>query len=977
MAEEIIFKQGKVIEAGSNKPFLLDDPDTVFFIEQGGVNLFWVPLVKGEPAGAHNHLFKAEAGEFLFGLSVPPGEGTGFLAVGVSGTRLRILKRKELIKEAQTKSGAEKIIPLVERWIERLSDGISAGTIFPKGILQLEPDQQIKLEQGKTACSKRGTLWLSALSGGAVFFGNKDLTSNGDKTFFPLSGDVWFETSKEIEFKCLNTAKALKDDKEWKALDGFHRFILKNIRLEKEEEHQVERKRFELREEADSLSVQNAFSQLASVVQEQKKGIPLVEKTPYPVLAASRLVGEALNLTIKEHPDFRKKGEQKDALRKIALASRVRVRQVMLTGNWWKQDNGPLVATLTEGNQPVALLPASPVSYEMVNPADESRVKITAENQDMLTGIAHTFYRPFPQKEITFKDLMRFIFPRVKRDLWMMVLLGIAIGLLALIMPVATGKIFNDIIPGAERMQLLELTIAMITAALATAAFTISRGISIQRMMGKFDAEVQAGIWDRVIDLPAPFFREYSAGDLAQRALGINMITGILSITTITAILGGIFGLFNIALLFYYSVKLALVAVVLVVLTLVAFYFATHYQLKYQRPLNDLQGKIAGMVLQFISNGIAKLRVAAAEDRAFARWAAPFTEQKKYAFKARVVSNWTTVFQAVYPLFCTFVIFIFVAYWSFKGKSEAGSAIIPTLSTGDFLAFNNAFSNFMTAALMMGITFIQILMIGPIYQRVKPIFNTLPEVDEAKSDPGELTGNIEVKNIFFRYKEDGPLILKDVSFEAKEGEFIALVGPSGSGKSTLMRLLLGFEQPESGSIFFDGQELAGLDVRTVRRQMGVVLQNGKLLSGSIHENIVGSAPLTQADSWEALKMAGLENDIREMPMQLFTMISEGGSTLSGGQRQRLMIARSIVNKPRIIIFDEATSALDNRTQEIVSESLEKLKATRIVIAHRLSTIQHADRIYVIVNGEVKQVGNFEELVAQAGPFQKLVKRQLA
>jgi len=977
MAEELFKDKGKVIEVGSNKPFLLNDPDTVYFIEKGGINLFWVPLVKEEPAGSHNHLFKADAGEVLFGLSVPPSEGIGFVAIGMSGTQLRVLTKSELIEQAQTKTDSTKISSLVEKWIEKLSDGISANTIFPKGILQLEPDKEIELEQGKTACSKRGTLWLSALSGGAVFFGNKELTSNGDKTFFPLSGDVWFETNKDIKFKCLSTTAALKEDKEWKALDTFHQFVLKNIRLEKETDKQIERRRFELREEADSLSVQNAFTQLASVVQEQKKGIPLIEKTPYPVLAACRLVGEDLNITIKEHPDFRKKGEHKDALRKIALASCVRIRQVMLTGEWWKQDNGPLIATLSEGNQPVALLPTSPTSYEMVNPADDSRVKISADNQDILTGVGHTFYRPFPKKEISFKDLMHFILPRIKRDLWMMVLLGIAIGLLGLVMPIATGKIFNNIIPGAERMQLLELTIAMITAIFATAAFTISRGVAIQRMMGKFDAEVQAGIWDRVIDLPAPFFRKFSAGDLAQRALGINMITGVLSITIITAILGGIFSLFNVALLFYYSVKLALIGVVLVLIPLIGFYFATHFQLKYQRPLNDLQGKIAGMVLQFISNGIAKLRVAAAEDRAFARWATPFTEQKKYAFKGRLVTNWTTVFQSVYPLFCTLIIFTFIAFWTFKGKSEAGASIIPTLSTGDFLAFNNAFSNFMIAALVMGITFIQIITIIPIYHRMKPIFSTLPEVDEAKSDPGDLAGNIEVKNINFRYKEDAPLVLKNVSFEAKEGEFIALVGPSGSGKSTLMRLLLGFEQPEAGSIFFDRQELSSLDVRTVRRQMGVVLQNGRLLSGNIHENIVGSAPLTQADSWEALKMAGLEKDIREMPMQLFSMVSEGGSTLSGGQRQRLMIARAIVNKPRMILFDEATSALDNRTQEIVSESLEGLKATRIVIAHRLSTIQHADRIYVIVNGEVKQVGNFDELVAQEGPFQKLVKRQLA
>lgn len=299
------------------------------------------------------------------------------------------------------------------------------------------------------------------------------------------------------------------------------------------------------------------------------------------------------------------------------------------------------------------------------------------------------------------------------------------------------------------------------------------------------------------------------------------------------------------------------------------------------------------------------------------------------------------------------------------------------MSTGQFLAFNAAFSGLLGAMVGMTSTFLSVAEIIPLYERATPILKTLPEIDEVKTDPGHLTGELDISRIFFRYHEVGPLVLQDVSLRARPGEFIAVVGSSGSGKSTLLRLLLGFETPESGAIYFDGQDLAGLDVQSVRRQMGVVLQNSQLLPGNIFDNIVGSLPLTMDDAWEAAALAGLAEDIQQMPMAMHTAITAGSSTLSGGQRQRIVIARAIVNKPRIIIFDEATSALDNRTQAEVSRSLEGLNATRIVIAHRLSTIINADRIYVMDQGKIVQSGTYAELISQEGPFAEMAKRQLA
>ena len=265
----------------------------------------------------------------------------------------------------------------------------------------------------------------------------------------------------------------------------------------------------------------------------------------------------------------------------------------------------------------------------------------------------------------------------------------------------------------------------------------------------------------------------------------------------------------------------------------------------------------------------------------------------------------------------------------------------------------------------------------PLYQRAKPILETLPEDDQAKAAPKAVAGAIEVSHVSFRYQAGGPQILSDISFQVSPGDYVAVVGASGCGKSTLLRILLGFETPETGKVYYDGQDLSKVDVRTVRRQIGVVLQNSQLMMGNLLDNIIGQNPrLTVDDAWEAAAMAGIAQDIREMPMGMHTVVSEGTGTISGGQKQRLMIARAIVNKPKLLFFDEATSALDNRTQAIVSQSLDALQTTRIIVAHRLSTILHCNKILVMDRGTIIESGTYEELMSHQGVFAGLAKRQM-
>jgi ATP-binding cassette subfamily C protein len=585
--------------------------------------------------------------------------------------------------------------------------------------------------------------------------------------------------------------------------------------------------------------------------------------------------------------------------------------------------------------------------------------------------LAYCFYRPLPEQALTGLDLLKFGARGLKKDLAMIGLMGLAIGLLSLAVPESIRILVDEIIPLADRSQLLSLTLGLLAVAIGGGLFQLAQGFALLRVETKADSAIQAAIWDRLLRLPVAFFRRFSAGDLADRANGVSLIRQILTGVTLTTLLAGLFSLLNFFLLFWYSWQLAVVAVGLTVLAVAALSLTSVFQLSYRRRMVERQGKISGLLLQILT-AISKFRVTGTESRAFTVWAREFFRQQELTYRAERVENYLTTFNVSYPLATTMVVFTMLVY--FNGRSGDSSA---SLSLGTFLAFSAAFGQFLNAGLNLTATALQISTVVPIYERIKPILQTKPEVDEAKSDPAELSGEIEMSHVSFRYAPDMPLVLDDISFQIKPREFVAFVGPSGAGKSTLIRLLLGFETAESGSIYYDGQDLNMLNIQGVRRQIGTVLQNGELIAGDIFTNIIGSSLLAVKEAWEAAHQAGLAEDIKQMPLGMHTIIGEGGGAFSGGQRQRLLIARSLINRPRIILFDEATSSLDNRTQAIVSQSLERLQATRLVGAHRLSTIINADRIFVLQAGKIVQQGTYQELMEQPVPFAELAVRHLA
>jgi len=761
-------------------------------------------------------------------------------------------------------------------------------------------------------------------------------------------------------------------------LPGFQDRFLAKLTQRIQSEDEAELLRLSRKGERDEGMYRSALAGLADII-EARTGPAFQNEDA--LLAAMQAVGAATRVDFT-HPDkFAQPATARFQVESICRASRVRSRIVALRDDWWRMDCGAILGFLAPAQKPVAgqvqegapvaILPVRPGVYEIFNPADRTRRPVNARSQAELSPFGYVFYRPFPDAGVRFQDVLAFVAGEVRGDVWMLAGMALATALLGLVTPWVTGKLFDTVIPNAEQGTLAQYTLGLVVAALATASFSLTQAVAVMRANSKWDGGVQAALWDRLLRLPAPFFRRYTVGDLASRAGAVNAIQQILGGGALTTILNSMHAVLNFFLLFYYNKDLAYVAAAIVAAAIVFYSLALWMSLRLRSTLTELDGKISGLVFQLLG-GLSKLRVAAAERRGFAVWSRLYGRSTKLSFRANAWDNWIQVFNSAIPVISSGIIFWMVHMHLHPEKGPADP-----ISVGDFVAFNSAFTIFLLAGISMSTTAFQVLNVIPVWKRAKPILEALPEVDSNKPASGSLTGRLDVNHLTFRYRPDGPKILDDVSFRLTPGEFVALVGPSGSGKSTILRLLLGFETPELGTIYYDGQDISKFDVSSIRRQIGVVLQNGRLLAGDIFTNIVGSLPLTMDDAWAAAEMAGVAEDIRLMPMGMFTMVSEGASTLSGGQRQRIIIARALVRRPSGIFFDEATSALDNRTQEIVTQSLDKMKATRLVIAHRLSTVRNADRIIVLEKGRIVQQGSYAELMGVPGLFRDLASRQVS
>ena len=965
-AEPLLAVAGDRLEIGSDRPFLLSGEDG-WYVSDGNLDVFSVPMEGEEAVGSRSHLFRAKPGQLLLGVGRPV-RPLGLVAVGTSGTRLIRVDRSKLVEMSGSPESSETMVRLLEGWIALLCESLTRG-LPPEDCRELDPGELETPRKEVWVRPKGDTLWIRHEVGRSLLLGDPALEING-KSSIPLSRHVWLEVGRDSRMRAERTAVLLGRGEAWGGLDQLHEIYLDAVIRSTEQQARRERRRLRLRAAADRRTLTSACTRIAEALDPQAAGgesASATEGAADPLLDACRLVGKVLGVTIEVPPTGAEDGPAPDPLMAIAKASRLRLREVLLREHWWRHDGGPFLAWTRSDQEPVALLPSAGSRYMIQRPGSAERERVTAAVAESLEPVAFTFYRPFPDRAINLFGLLRFGFAGCWRDVAIVLLMGAGAGLLGLMTPLATQRIFNDLIPGAARTELLQVTVILVVIALANAMFNVTGALSQSRLEGRTGAAVQSAVWDRLLSLPMPFFRPFTAGDLASRAMGIETIRQVLAGKVIQTLIVAAFSLFHFGLMFRFSSRLALWAMLLIVIAVIATLVIGRLQMLSERQVAAIRDRLSGTVLQILSS-IAKLRVGGAEIRAFAVWAEGFSRQRRFQVRARSISNVLASFNSGYPIVTSLVLYAVAA--PMLGDPNL-------LRTGDFLAFMASFGTSLTSMLSAGAAINLAASVVPLYEQAKPILSTLPEVDGGTADPGKLAGNIDVHHLSFRYQADGPLVLNEVSLNIRAGQFVALIGPSGSGKSTLMRLLLGFEEPASGSIYYDGQQLANLDRQAIRSQIGVVLQNGRLMAGDLFTNIVGSVQATQEEAWEAARMAGLDTDIRAMPMGLHTIITQGGGTLSGGQRQRLMIARALIRKPRVLFFDEATSALDNRTQAIVTDSLDRLQATRIVIAHRLSTIQNADRIFVIDRGRLVESGTYDQLFELGGVFRQLAERQMA
>ena len=637
-------------------------------------------------------------------------------------------------------------------------------------------------------------------------------------------------------------------------------------------------------------------------------------------------------------------------------------RSVKLEQGWYRDAFGPMLAYRKEDGMAVALLPKRFAGYWYVDPVTGKKTDLNRKTAETFESDAICFYRPLPLKKLGIADLIKYLAECLSAgDIVSIVVLTFAATLVGMLMTNA-NKALTGFVLQSKNLSLL----------LGTAAFTLSvivstqlldgvRALMMNRLEIKTSLSVEAAMMMRVMNLPANFFRKYASGELSSRYDAVNQLCSLLLGNIFSTGLGAIFSLMYITQIFRYAPALVAPALVIVLVSVVVSILSSLTQIKVSRQVMEKGSKENGLSYALIT-GIQKIKLAGAEKRAFARWAHQYADAVELSYNPPLLIKVNTAITSAISLAGTIVLY----YLAVKTR----------VNPSEYIAFNTAFGAVTAAFASLTGVALSVAQIKPILEMAQPILETEPESAENKTMVTKLSGNIELSNVYFRYNQNMPYVVNGMSLKIRAGEYIAIVGSTGCGKSTLVRLMLGFETPEKGAVYFDGKDLSGLDLRSLRRRIGTVTQDGSLFQGDIYSNIVISAPqLTLDDAWAAAELAGIADDIRAMPMGMQTMISEGQGGISGGQKQRLMIARAVAPKPKILIFDEATSALDNRTQKQVSEALDALKCTRIVIAHRLSTIKNCDRILVLDKGQILEDGTYDELIAKNGFFAELVERQ--
>ncbi len=714
-----------------------------------------------------------------------------------------------------------------------------------------------------------------------------------------------------------------------------------------------------LRKQRDNDAFQDAFSNIAGAVMGRRIAAALNDQRTV-TKDAIDVILKYYHVKSREVPD--NITEMNEQLEFLLRPYGIMRRTVKLSGEWYRDAIGAMLGIRRDTGVVVALVPAGLTGYCYFDADTGGSVNINAKNAGLFDSEALAFYKPFPLKAVGLGELIRYVAQTLSgADLLLIAGATLAVSLVGMFLPRINNILFSDVVEQGSMSMLAAVAVLLLCVSVSSVLLTGVKNLIMARIQTKMNITVQAAAMMRILSLPASFFQNYSSGDLSQRAGQITQLCNTLVSTVLSTGLTSVFSLVYLPQIGHYAPALLVPSLVILTVTAGFAVVSALMQMRITRQIMDLEGQESGMTYALLS-GIQKIKLSGAEKRVFARWGNLYAKYLRLEYNPPVLIRVSSVISLGISLAGTLVLY--------HGAVRSG------ISVADYYAFHAAYGMVSGAFLSLAGIAQSVAQIAPLMQRVKPILDAVPEVSEGKQMVTRLSGGIELNNVTFRYRENQSPILDNLSLKIRPGQYVAIVGKTGCGKSTLMRLLLGFETPQKGAVYYDGRDLNSLDLKSLRRRIGVVIQNGKLFQGDIFSNITVCAPwLSMEEAWQAAERAGIAEDIRRMPMGMHTLISEGSGGISGGQRQRLLIARAIAPKPKILMFDEATSALDNMTQKTVSESLDSLKCTRIVIAHRLSTIRHCDRIIVLDGGKIIEDGSYEDLIAQGGFFAELVERQ--
>ena len=959
---ELAQQTGVAVRTAANLPIELNDPACIWYVERGAVDVFLMERSDGAEVAAPQHVLHAKAHHLLMGVA-PELSGSDFnlVAKGYPDTLLRRLPATAL-HQIDSADAAQQ----VDAWVAGVSAMLCARNDLPVS-------HDVLVEQGKVVEQAQGTLKSSAgvvwvpdtglymgiVEGEFISPGATDATDAADAEL-PLTPDSWLTLFDTARIVGRSSEDLVRAGILLQALNHFHAVAFASVSLDRR------------LAQADDANLQRDRARTQHT-EEYRARLDL-----YHLLSASRetvsdselfsvltVVGRHEGIQFRK-PSQRSTMAEPASLTDVLDISGVRCRRVRLLPEeeWWHGDAGAILGFRADSGQPVALLPQALGRYREVDASGTQRLRVTAERARGLDRQGFMFYKPLPAGRAGAADLLDLIRSSLSGgNIARFATAGLIRGLVMLLPAVVIGLIADTLIPAGDASRLYQAIALLMGFAILGALLHVMQGTALMRMEGRVASRVEAALWDRMLRLPIKFMRRHPAGDLATRGMTLQALRDSISGVVADAVLSVVFLLPAFVLMFYHDTVMGAVGALMGLLALALVVVLGLRQLPYHRLVLTAQRRLTAKLFQFIE-GIAKIRSCSAERSAFAQWAQQYHAQKKAEIRLQNLNVHLLAVSTVLPV---------LAIAAMLAVADPDST-----SVGDFLVVIAAFMIFQMALLRLGASFSAVAAIVPAYEQMLPILHESSPSGMTGAAVERLGGEIVFDQVSFRYDPQGPLVVDDVSIHIRPGEFVAITGASGSGKSTLLRLALGLETPVSGTVYYDGRDIKGLNLKQLRRKIGVVPQETGLMPEDIWDNIAGDAAMaTEEAVWQAARLAIVDHDIPKMPMGLYTSVGHSASTLSGGESQRIMIAGALYNNPRVVMFDEATNWLDNENQAKVMRSIESLPSSKLVIAHRLSTLRQADRIYVMQRGKVVQEGTFEGLVAVEGVFRDMVRRQVA